>query len=69
MRIYYLRSCPNDDDIKENHIVWFKTKGEAEAAGFRMAKIVNKIVKLLLPIILVLAFSFAARIWFYNLPK
>jgi hypothetical protein len=37
-RIYHMKGCPNYDDISERNIVWFKTKAEAEAAGYRMAK-------------------------------
>jgi hypothetical protein len=33
-----LVGCTNYDDIKENHIVWFRTKAEAEQVGFRMAR-------------------------------
>lgn len=37
-KIYHLPGCPNYDDIAERNIVWFKTREEAEQAGFRMAK-------------------------------
>lgn len=37
-KIYHLRGCPNYDDIADHNIVWFKTKEEAKAAGFRMAR-------------------------------
>lgn len=37
-KIYHLRGCPNYDDIKEIHIVWFKTTDAAEASGYRMAR-------------------------------
>jgi deoxyribonuclease-1 len=37
-RIYHLPRCPNYNDIAERNIIWFKTKEEAEARKFRMAK-------------------------------
>lgn len=37
-KIYHLQGCPNYDDIAERNIVWFKTKEEAENAGYRMAR-------------------------------
>jgi hypothetical protein len=37
-KIYHLRGCPNYADLKESNIVWFKTKEEAEASGYRMAR-------------------------------
>jgi len=37
-KIYHLKGCPNYEDIAERNVVWFKTKEEAEAAGYRMAK-------------------------------
>lgn len=37
-RIYHLPRCPNYNDIAERNIVWFKTREEAEAKKFRMAK-------------------------------
>ncbi len=37
-KIYHLKGCPNYNDIAERNIVWFKTREEAESAGFRMAK-------------------------------
>jgi len=37
-KIYHMKGCPNYNDISERNIVWFKTKEEAEAAGYRMAK-------------------------------
>ncbi len=37
-RIYHLKGCPNYNDIAERNIIWFKTREEAEARRFRMAK-------------------------------
>lgn len=37
-KIYHLPGCPNYNDIAERNIIWFKTKEEAENAGFRMAR-------------------------------
>ncbi len=37
-KIYHLPGCASYDRIAEKNIIWFKTKEEAEAAGFRMAK-------------------------------
>jgi len=37
-RIYHLPRCPNYNDIAERNIIWFKTKEEAEARKFRIAK-------------------------------
>lgn len=37
-RIYHLKGCPNYNDIAERNIVWFKTREEAEARKFRMAR-------------------------------
>jgi hypothetical protein len=37
-KIYHLPGCASYDRISDKNIVWFKTKEEAEAAGYRMAK-------------------------------
>jgi hypothetical protein len=36
--IYHWPGCPNYDDIAPNNRVYFKTRAEAEAAGYRAAK-------------------------------
>jgi len=37
-KIYHLKDCPNYDDISDGNIIWFKTKEEAKAPGYRQAK-------------------------------
>ncbi len=37
-KIYHMRGCPNYADLKESTVVWFRTRDEAEAAGYRMAR-------------------------------
>jgi hypothetical protein len=37
-RIYHWPGCPNYDDISARNTVWFSTRSEAEAAGYRAAK-------------------------------
>jgi len=37
-KIYHLPGCASYDRISERNIIWFKTKAEAENAGFRIAK-------------------------------
>lgn len=36
--IYHLPRCASYDRIAEHNVIWFKTKEEAESAGYRMAK-------------------------------
>jgi hypothetical protein len=37
-RVYYLENCPPPDEIKQENRVIFKTKEEAEKAGYKPAK-------------------------------
>ena len=36
--IYHLPSCASYDKISDRNVVWFRTKEEAESAGYRMAR-------------------------------
>jgi len=37
-KIYHWPGCPSYDKISEKNIIWFKTRQEAEAAGYRAAR-------------------------------
>jgi Metal binding domain of Ada len=37
-RIYHWSGCPNYDDVSPQNIRWFRSREEAEAAGYRAAR-------------------------------